>query len=215
MKITKYIVSILLLSTIIVSCEKEFPEPDTCGCGIPCTHTNKYILKKISANIYKKDTVWLDSNYYRILPIKVIDTVKYNDFYINVDLSGYLISENVVITDTKNTDTIPYLPNPIEQKYFINKISDIEVKTNISYNDILYNDNLFWLRYLNFYSYDKKRQLIERNNFYDEELGYTPFMIKINIPPDTSKWVSFTVKITDDNNNIFTSQTDSVYILNN
>jgi len=196
MKTTKYIIGILLLSMAIISCRKKIPEPDTIGFGIPSKYTNKYILTNINTKITPD-----------------IDTVNYNDFYINVNLSGYMISENVAFTDVINTNTNPYIPNPIEQKYFINKISNIEVTTNISYNDsLLYNDNLFIPKYLNFYSYDKKRQLIERNNFYGEELGYTPLMIKINIPPDTSKWVSFTVKITDDKDNVFTSTTDEIFI---
>lgn len=184
MKTTKYIVSILILSMIIVSCRKEFPEPDNPDCnGCVLSFTNKYILTDINVQINSEK-----------------DTAKYNDFYINVDLSGSLVSENTFFKGEGH-------------KYFINKINNIDVITNVSYNDsLLYNDNIFLLRHLTFYSYNKGRYLKERNDIYGEELGFTPLMIKINIPPDTSKWVSFTVKITDDKNNVFIASTDSLFI---
>jgi len=200
MKATKYIISILLLSMVIFSCEKDFPENDDpynqdCdGCGT--YFTNKYILTNINARIVSEK-----------------DTVKYNEFYINLDLSGQMISENVAYTEAINNTPNPYI-GIFEQKYFVNKVVSFEVIPNCIYNDSISPDNQHFSKFVTILFRNKSRQYYNNSYPYyiNSELGYTPIKIEISESPDTSKWVSFTVKITDDKNNVFTSSTDSIFI---
>ncbi len=202
MRATKYITGILLLSTIFVSCEKDFPKTDNlyrkdCN-GCASFYTNKYILTDINSDYYLKDTIWK----------KATDSVKYNEFYIKLGLSGMLISENVYFADNDIPD-VTY-----EQKYFVNKISSFEVYLNCIYNDSICPDNEQFKNFVTIQFRNKFQQYYNNSYPYYEnpDLGYSPIRIEISAPPDTAKWVSFTTKITDDRGNVYTAIGDSVFI---
>lgn len=207
MKPIKHITVFLLLSMAIFSCKKEFPENDNpysqdCD-GCPTYFTNKYILTSINAGLYKKNTIGQH----------VTDTVMYNEFYINLDLSGQIISENVAYIEAINTTPNPYI-GIYEQKYFVNKVVTFDVIPNCIYNDSISPNNQGFKKFVTILFRNKIQQYFNNSYPYyiNSELGYAPIKIEISAPPDTSKWVSFTVKITDDKGNVFTSSTDSIFV---
>ena len=205
----KRVLYMFLLMTVIgfTACEKKMPLSDnSLGClGCPIYYTNKYVLEDINVYNYKIDTAW-SGNYCYLFHKKEIDTVKYSDLYINIDLSGSLIAENVFYSGIQ--DSMPYDPKPIEQKYFINKIQSFNIYSNKYYNQ----PSQLRINNIDIYFRDKKGNEYIKNYYTDSEIGYSPVKIKLTQPPDTSKWVSFKVEIKDDKGNVFTAQTDSVYI---
>ncbi|PKP43590.1 MAG: hypothetical protein CVT95_12065 [Bacteroidetes bacterium HGW-Bacteroidetes-12] len=189
----KKLIFIAILAIIFSSCRKDWPEPDIMSCGGPIYYTNYYILNKIDAEIIAEK-----------------DTIKYNDFFIQLDLSGYLVSENTYYTEVNiEDDPNPYAVEPVEQKYFINKLGYYDVCSDKKYNDNTYSYNNK-IRDISVFFRNKKQQYFRRS--YDEELGYTPHKLYLTEPPDTSKWISFTVKLIDTRNNRFVATTDSVFI---
>jgi len=188
MKATKYIISILLLSMVIFSCEKEFPEADRIEgeeFAWALFYSNKYILTSINSGLYKKDTTWH----------QVTDTVMYNNFYIKINFSGYLVSENT------HYSTYYGIPNYVEQKYFINKIIDY----NIYANNVNINSKVRLLK-------KDKNEVYTTSNIINEELGYTPLRIELTDTLDTCEKIIFNIVFTDDKGNVFTSSTDSIFI---
>ena len=200
MKKLIYILMLAMLS--ITACKKEIPEPDSLGYGISSTYTNKYILTGIQGGVYRNETVWYSAHYYRINPVKVKDTVKYKDCYIEIDLDGNLISENTFFSGI----------NAIEQKCFVNKIVSLNVIPDCIYNDSIspYNAQLY--KYVKILYRDKFGEYYDCSYHYYNYLLYTPIKIELSIPPDTNKWVSFTIRITDDKGNAFTTTTDKVFV---
>ena len=189
MKKIKYI-SIIILLVVINSCNKETPTPDksvSIGCVGASWYTNKYILTDINTYNYKKDTIWQ----------KAKDTVIYNNFYIKVDYNGLLISENTYYGETAN------IPSLIEQKYFINKIKDYKIYAN----NININSKVQFFK-------KNKEGIYSILNIIGDELGYTPLRVELLDTLNKEEAILFKVIITDDNNNVFISQTDSVFILN-
>jgi len=203
MKKIKYI-SIIILLVVINSCKKEFPALDTAcyGC-LTNLYTNKYILTDIYSSNLKKDTIWIDSHYYTIEIGKVKDTTKYNDFFINIDLLGNLVVENNYYTSLSNNNSL------LEQKYFLNKIKEFNIYSNTHYNQ---SENLK-INCIDICFRDKNRKIHVNNNYLGNEIGYTPIEIRFTQAPDTSKWISFNIEVIDDKDNVFTSQTDSIYII--
>ncbi len=194
MKRIKYILILTIISFIVISCHKsEPPSPDYYGYGVPAHYTNKYILENICVYNFRDDTVWRDINYYIIESHKIEDTVKHSDLYLKIDLAGLLISENIYFTGSTS----------IEQEYFINKIKDYKIYAN----------NININSKVNFLKKDKK-EVYTASNIVNEELGYSPLKIELTDTLNISEKVIFKIIFTDDNNNIFTSQTDSIFILN-
>jgi len=184
---------IILIVFSFNSCKKNCPEPDMMGYGLPTYYTNKYILNKIDAEIVTEK-----------------DTVKYNEIFIQVNLSGYLVSENTYFTEVNiEDDPNPYAVEPIEQKYFINKLISFNVYSDKIYNDSIYHNNK--ISHITILFRDKEMQYFSMN-FYDKELGYTPVKVCLTEPPDTSKWISFTIELIDKYNNRFVAQTGSIFI---
>jgi len=187
----KKIIYIILLALLFNACNKyQSPTPDksvSIGYGGASWYTNKYILTDINIYNYKKDTIWQ----------KAKDTVMYNNFYIKIDFSGLLISENTYYGETSS------IPSLIEQKYFINKVTDYKIYAN----NININSKVKFLK-------KDKKEVYTASNILNEELGYTPLKIELTDTLNISEKVIFKIVFTDDNNNIFTSQTDSIFILN-
>lgn len=186
----KKTLTFLTLATILVSCSK-YPEPDRpIGLGIPAFYTNYYILQEISGIVKG-------------------DTITYQAYYIETYLTGYIIKENTFYsTQSCANSPNPYCALPTEQKYFINKIKNIEVSANKPYKN-----NTQEINDIKLFFRDKNRNYNEKE-YYGEELGYAPIRIILTEPPDSSQKFIFQIKITDDNDNTFTCVTDSVYIKN-
>ncbi|NOZ34193.1 MAG: hypothetical protein GXO80_02720 [Chlorobi bacterium] len=197
MKKTIYLILIMLVFSACI----KYPEWDNPGTnGLAVLYTNYYILTEINP-VLKRDTVSYTGS-----AILLNDTVKYNKFFIQTFLDGNLISENTAFSGTDCSDEPnPYCVPPEEQKYFVNKIQSIEISANKPYNT---NENNFAI-----YFRDKELHYTQKN-YIGEELGYTPLKTELTAPPDSSQWFVFTIKITDDKNNVFTSSTDSIFVLN-
>ncbi len=200
MKKLIYILTIVILS--VTACKKEMPEPDIDihrgNFAWSLSYTNKYILTDINTGIYRQDTLWYE----------VEDTVAYNNFYIKLNLGGKVISvDNYYDAQSAN-------PQVVEQKYFINKIKSFTVTPDCVYNDSVASDNTQLYKYINIFYKNKfggYYDLSYPRNLYSP-IGYTPIKIELSIPPDTNKWVSFTIRITDDKGNAFTTTTDKVFV---
>lgn len=178
----------IALSIIFVSCSK-YPEPDYWCIGCPSPYTNYCILEEISGKIKK-------------------DTIVHKDYYIEVSFLGNIVAENTFFTEaydcTKSPD--PYCTSPYEQKYYLNKIKKIEISADKPYRNQTQEINDVKL------FFKDKNHYYSAKSYYDEELGYSPLRVFFTEPPDSSQSFIFKIKITDDNNNIFTCLTDSVYI---
>lgn len=184
----------LTIATILVSCSK-YPEPDKNegeAFKWALWYTNKYILTDVQVSNLT-DTIWQKK-----------DTVKYDELCIQVDLLGNLVAINTYYEEMSAN------PSIIEQKYFINKISNFKVYINSISNNLFINDITSNIRVLaknkegNYYS----------KNITNQELGYSPLKLELIKPLDISRWLSFKIELTDDKHNVFIAQTDSVFILN-
>ncbi|MDY0143498.1 MAG: hypothetical protein RBR97_16555 [Bacteroidales bacterium] len=184
----------LTIATILVSCSK-YPEPDKNegeAFKWALWYTNKYILTDVQVSNLT-DTIWQKK-----------DTVKYDELFIQVDLLGNLVEINTYYEEMSAN------PSIIEQKYFINKISNFKVYINSISNNLFINDITSNIRVLaknkegNYYS----------KNITNQELGYSPLKLELIKPLDISRWLSFKIELTDDKHNVFIAQTDSVFILN-
>ncbi|MFY9591034.1 MAG: hypothetical protein WAP54_03510 [Bacteroidales bacterium] len=176
------------LIIIFVSCNK-YPEPDMpIGYGTPAIYSNNYILKEIFGKVKE-------------------DTIIYKTYYIELYFLGDIITENTYYTtqDCLNSPD-PYCALPYEQKCFLNKIKNIEILANKPYRNQM--QEITDVKYF----FRNKARIYNEKTYYGEELGYSPMHIVFTEPPDSSQSFIFEIKITDDNNNIFTCLTDSVYI---
>ncbi len=178
----------LALSIIFVSCSK-YPEHDEpVGDGTPVFYTNNYVLEEISGKVKK-------------------DTIIHKTYYIELDFLGNIITENTYYsTQDCSKDPNPYCALPYEQKYFLNKIKNIEISANKPYRN--QTQEIADIKYF----FRNKASIYDEKAYFEEELGYSPMHIVFTEPPDSSQNFIFKIKITDDNNNIFTCLTDSVYI---
>ena len=178
----------IALSIIFVSCIK-YPEPDIpAGYGIPPTYTNYCILEEIFGKVKE-------------------DTMIYKTYYVEVYFSGNIVKENTLYSTVDcSKDPNPYCALPYEQKYFLNKIENIEISANKPYRN--QTQEIADIKYF----FRNKARIYDEKAYFEEELGYSPMHIVFTEPPDSSQNFIFKIKITDDNNNIFTCLTDSVYI---
>ncbi len=158
------------------------PESDNPVVFAPAAYTNHYALSEIKAKVIKHHIT--------------------NEDYIVVYLYGEIVSDNVFFSSIEEN---PYT-DPVEQQYFINKVADIEVTANKPYrnNTKEIQSSLFFSR--------REHSLLFKDVTCEEEIGYSPISIYFNEPPDSSQWFIFKIKITDDMNNVFISETDSAYI---
>jgi len=186
---------LLMIAIGFIACKKESPKIDyvkSIGNGSGTIYyTNNYILNEINAEIQSDDTINKD-------------TVNYNELFININLKGYLIAENHYTYEYPDGSGLP----SVEQKYFINKIVSFDVIPNVKYN----NDSIN-----SFYKIlcrNKYGEYFENPNLlYNSKLGYSPLRIYLTQAPDTSKMVSFTIRIKDNKENVYTAKTDSVYVI--
>ncbi len=165
--------------------------PECLGCSAHY-YTAYYILNNVTAKIIDNDSVDYDTINY--------DTLRYNDLNIITDLSGQIIADQTY--ECRASDG--RYRKVLTQAYFVNKIQSIEISANKLYNTKANNFAIYFR--------DKEFNYTQKN-YEGEELGYTPLKIKLTAPPDSSQWFVFTIKITDDKNNVFTSSTDSVFVL--
>ena len=181
----KALVFIALL-IIFVSCSK-YPNLIQAGYGF-LTYTNYCILEEISGNVKE-------------------DTMIHKTYYVEVYFSGSIVKENTLYSTVDcSKDPNPYCALPYEQKYFLNKIKNIEILANKPYRNQM--QEITDVKYF----FRNKARIYNEKTYYGEELGYSPMHIVFTEPPDSSQSFIFEIKITDDNNNIFTCLTDSVYI---
>jgi len=197
-KTMKKIIYLLIIVILSSNCKKE-PIPDNVEYNSDLAlYSNYYSLTQIDAEVMKKDTTGLLTNV-------VSDTVSYDSLCIQVNLLGEMITENTFYSNVDDCST-PYCSLPQEQKYFVDKISDIQVITDKSYSDTdnsIYNFRVYF-RDKNKYYYQK--------SYYDESIAYSPLHIYLTAPPDSSQWFTFTVKITDDKGNTFSNSTVKVFV---
>jgi len=194
----KNIIYLILIMLFFSSCikypEADFVEnPECIGCSAPY-YTAYYILNSITTKITDNDSVSYDTINY--------DTLRYNDLSIITDFYGQIIADQTYEYLSSSDGRYRKVPT---QPYFVNKIQKIEILTNKPYNT---NENNFAI-----YFRDKEKKYSQKN-YIGEELGYTPLKTELTAPPDNPQSFVFTIKITDDKNNVFTSSTDSIFVLN-
>ncbi len=192
---------ILILALLFAACDKNTPvidNPDMIG--LPAVFTNKYILTDIRGQNINADVLYDYDLYNHYTPETICDTAKYNQFCINIDFSGNMVSENVYFSDLDISDSPnPYATQPIEQKYYINKITSFKLLANgviATKNEVYKRDKLG-----NF-----------KRDTSTGELGYSPLRITLTEAFEEEKWVSFKIMLTDIHENIYVAKTDSIYI---
>ena len=147
----------------------------------------------------KQDTV---NNFVFNSNLKDSDTISYGDVIIKVNLNGEMLAENSFFTRESVSSSW------IERKYFINEINDIQVLTDNSYREGKKFINSFRIQ-IN----DQKGSFLFSSHVpAGTKIGYSPLKIYLTAPPDSSQYYKFTVKITDDKGNIFTSTTVKVFV---
>lgn len=192
---------ILIFALLFAAFDKNTPiidNPDMLG--LPAVFTNKYILIDLQGQCINTEGLYDYDLYNYYTPETICDTVKYNQFYIDIDFSGNMVSENVYFSDLDISDSPnPYAIQPIEQKYYINKITSFKLLANgviAPKNEVYKRDKLGGF---------KRDTLIG-------ELGYSPLRITLTEVFEEEKWVSFEIILTDIHKNIYVTKTDSIYI---
>lgn len=192
---------ILILALLFASCEKKTPERDNPDMlGLPAVFTNKYILTNIKGQCINADVLYDYDLYNDFTSETLCDTAKYNQFYIKIDFLGNIVSENVYFSDLDISDSPnPYATQPIEQKYYINKITSFKLLANgvVAAKNEVYKRNKLG---------NYKRDTLTG------ELGYSPLRITLIEAFEEEKWVSFEIILTDIYENIYVAKTDSIYI---
>ncbi|MBN2893624.1 MAG: hypothetical protein JXL97_17265 [Bacteroidales bacterium] len=183
----KTIGSFIGLLMLFFSCQKENYDYNE------SMLTNYYILTSISQRVLKK-------NNYIFSTLNDGDTCRYSEFYISLNLNGYLVEE-----DPRLSDATPTIFS--ERRYFINRIKEVRVSMSQNYNEDVYSDYVLKI-------YHENINIIPFTSYRYIDFGYSPISLFLLNPPDTSKLMSFSIEIEDDFGNIFTTTTTSVYITN-
>lgn len=191
----------LILALLFTACDTHTPvidNPDMIG--LPAVFTNKYILTDVQGQCINADVLYDYDLYDNYTSETICDTAKDNQFCINIDFSGNMVSENVYFSDFDINDSPnPYDNQPIEQKYYINKITSVKLLANgviVSTNEVYKRDKLG-----NF-----------KRDTATGELGYSPLRITLTEAFEEEKWVSFKIMLTDIHENIYVAKTDSIFI---
>ncbi len=198
----KILITLILIGVIFtIGCKKPKNAPnldfsENIGDGVgDFYYTNNYALNNIAAQVEVKDAINKDS-------------LNYEQFFINVNLEGALITENNY--EYKGGGGYPL--HTMEQKYFVNHISSIEVITDVIYNKNIDSTYVLPENAYKIYFKNKYKTYYLNENYKGRELGYSPLRIELVEPLNSSGWYSFKIEITDDNNNVFVAETNSAYI---
>jgi hypothetical protein len=121
------------------------------------------------------------------------DTVLYSEYNIYLYFNGKMVSKGI-----EN----PKYSNYGELQYFINKIKNFNIKSDKIFKEGESLTNCFIKE-------DNCGTIL--TNY--QSLGYSPIILSLEMAPDSEKYYTFTIEITDIYDNVFTASTDSIFIL--
>ena len=178
--------SVIIIFNIFLTLALLSCEKETippCDILMDVSSINCYIATEMTA-INHSDNNYSNSN---------TDTVLYSEYNIYLYFNGKMVSKGIENTKYSNYG---------ELQYFINKIKNFNIKSDKIFKEGESLTNCFIKE-------DNCGTILA--NY--QPLGYSPIILSLEMAPDSEKYYTFTIEITDIYENVFTASTDSIFIL--